>query len=131
VRRLPHLLVVLGVVTAASAGRTPASSSVPQPDEPRAIEVTVRRFAFEPEEIHVREGERVRLLVRSADGLHGFGIKAFGLAHVIPRGTAPVVIELTPDRTGRFEILCTEFCGEGHDRMRGLLVVQASAAEER
>ena len=34
-----------------------------------------------------------------------------------------VELTFTPDRAGRFVFLCDNFCGEGHDRMTGFLVV--------
>ena len=97
----------------------------PQP-EPRVIEVVARRFAFEPPAIEVAVGERVRLVVRSADGVHGVEIKRFRVNREIPRGATPVRIEFTADEAGRFPILCSEYCGEGHDEMSGTLVVSAT-----
>ena len=112
----------------------PASPAAPRPvakaaqaAEPRTIEVVARRFAFEPAEIQVTVGERVRLLVRSADGLHGIEIKKVKVAKEIPRGTKPVTIEFTADEAGRFPILCSEYCGDGHDD-KGTLVVLAKDA---
>ena len=113
----------------------PASPAAPRPvakaaqaAEPRTIEVVARRFAFEPAEIQVTVGERVRLLVRSADGLHGIEIKKVKVAKEIPRGNKPVTIEFTADEAGRYPILCSEFCGDGHDDMKGTLVVLAKDA---
>ena len=88
----------------------PATSGGPraQAVEPRVIEVVARRYAFEPDVIEVIVGERVRLMVRSADGLHGLEIKKFKVS-----------------KDGRFPILCSEYCGDEHDSMRGTLVVLA------
>jgi cytochrome c oxidase subunit 2 len=93
--------------------------------EPRVIEIVAKRFAFEPSRIEVAEGETVRLMVRSADGVHGFGIKKFKVAEEIPRGGRPVMIEFTAAAAGEFEILCSEYCGRGHEQMRARLVVHA------
>ena len=49
-------------------------------------------------------GERVRLLVRTADGLHGIEIKKFKIAKEIPRGNKPVTMEFTADEAGRFPV---------------------------
>jgi cytochrome c oxidase subunit II len=98
------------------------------PADPRTIEITARRFVFEPAEIEVAVGEPVRLVVRSADGVHGLEIKKVKVQKLIPRGGDPVVIDFTPKEIGRFPILCSEFCGDEHDNMRGTLVVVASAA---
>jgi cytochrome c oxidase subunit 2 len=84
-----------------------------------------KRFEFEPSRIEVTEGQTVRILVRSADGLHGFGIKKFKVSEEVPRGGQPVSIEFTATAIGEFEILCSEYCGKGHEGMKGKLVVRA------
>jgi len=99
------------------------------PTEPRIIEVTARRFAFEPSEIEVAVGEPVRLMVRSADGIHGIEIKKVKVQKTIPRGGDPIMINFTAKEAGRFPILCSEYCGDEHDNMRGMLVVVAPDAD--
>jgi cytochrome c oxidase subunit II len=92
-------------------------------DAPREIDIVARRFAFEPARVEVTVGERVRLRVLSADGVHGVEIKKFKVKKEIPRGTTPVVIEFTASEAGEFPILCSEYCGDGHEDMQGQLVV--------
>ena len=94
---------------------------------PRVIEVTAKRYAYEPSTIEVTEGERVRLQVKSADGVHGLQIKKFKVNKLIPRGGEPVTIEFIASAPGTYEILCSEECGDGHDSMQGSLVVKAKA----
>lgn len=112
----------------------PASSSVlarqpaVQAAEPRVIEVIAKRYVFEPAEIQVSVGEAVRLMVRSGDGLHGFEIKEMKVKRELERGAKPVAIDLKPSTAGRFPILCSEYCGEGHEDMKGVLVVVADDA---
>src|SRR5262245_28635705 len=93
--------------------------------EPRTIEVIAKRFAFEPGRIEVAEGERVRLVVKSADGVHGVEIKKFKASKKVPRGGDPVTIEFVASAAGEFPILCSEYCGDGHEDMKGMLVVVA------
>lgn len=106
----------------ALAGPTTAGR---QAAEPRVVDITARRYAFEPSVIDAVAGERLRLVVRSADGPHGVEIKALKVRKEIPRGGDPVVIEFTADIVGRFPILCSTYCGEGHGDMTGMLVVTA------
>jgi cytochrome c oxidase subunit 2 len=110
----------LGATTFAVSARQEAAA-----DSPRVIEVTARRFAFEPARIEVTEGERVRLMVKSADGVHGLEIKKFKVNKPVPRGGKPVAIEFVASAPGTYEILCSEYCGEGHEAMTGTLVVVA------
>lgn len=92
---------------------------------PRTIEVTARRYEFVPAIIEARVGEHLRLRVTSEDRTHGFGIEAFGIDVLVPRGGKTVSVEFAPSRPGIFEILCTEDCGRRHDDMKGTLVVKA------
>jgi cytochrome c oxidase subunit 2 len=76
------------------------------------------------------EGEPERLLVKSADGPHGFEIKPLRIAKEIPRGAEPIAIEFTATAAGRFPILCSVYCGDGHDDMKGALIVTARSASQ-
>jgi cytochrome c oxidase subunit II len=118
-------LVLLFSALVASTAPRPTAHQVPV--EPRVIAVTAQRFEFVPATVDVVEGEHVRLLIRSADRVHGFGIKSYGIDVLVPRGGAPVAVEFVAARPGIFEILCTEDCGRGHDDMKGTLVVRAVA----
>ena len=95
---------------------------------PRTIEVVAKRFAFEPARIEVTEGERVRLVVKSADGVHGVEIKKFKVNKKVPRGGDAVTIEFVASAAGEFPILCSEYCGDGHEDMKGMLIVAAKSA---
>jgi len=108
--------------------RLRVSASAGQAAEPRTIEVVTRRYTFEPAVIEAVEGERLRILVKSGDGPHGFEIKKFKVSKEIPRGSDPVVIEFTATEAGKFPILCSVFCGDGHGDMKGTLIVSAGAA---
>jgi cytochrome c oxidase subunit 2 len=130
--------LLLGVA-AVSPSQDPAAASAPfdstslgmtlslskGQDGPRVIEVVASRFAFEPARIEVTEGEHIRLVVTSADGVHGVGIKKFRVEKAVPRGGTPVTIDFVASAAGEFPLLCSEYCGNGHEDMKGLLVVAA------
>ncbi len=115
----------IGVIGVAMTGIW-NSRPLAQADGPRVVDVTVRRFAFEPAEIDATVGERLQLVVRSADGVHGVEIKRFRIKMEIPRGGDAVTIDFTPTTEGRFPIICSEYCGNGHEDMRGMLVVRSA-----
>ena len=100
-------------------------------EEPQVVNVIARRFEFDPATITVTVGQPVRLMVRSEDGLHGMEIKKLKISKDIPRGGEAVIINFTPNAVGEFPILCSEYCGDGHDGMRGTLVVQAQDSASR
>ena len=98
--------------------------------QPREIKVTARKFEFEPKTITVRKGEYVKLIVTSEDVDHGIAIRELGVDEEI-KAKQTKVIELTPERVGRFQFTCSVFCGDGHPDMVGEIVVtggQASTA---
>jgi cytochrome c oxidase subunit 2 len=99
--------------------------------EARVIEVVAKRFTFEPARVEVTEGERVKLLVKSGDGVHGLEIKKFKVNKKVPRGGEAVAIEFVATAAGEFPILCSEYCGDGHESMKGMLVVAAKSAARR
>ena len=134
-RHLQPVLTALGVVCLLAIPAVPAApvpaawrAAARGADEPRVIDVVAKRFAFEPSEIQVTVGERVRLVLRTADGLHGIELKKFKIAKEIPRGNKPVTVEFTASEAGRFPFFCSEYCGDGHDDMKGMLVVLAKDA---
>jgi cytochrome c oxidase subunit 2 len=131
-RHRPTLLAALAVVCLVAVPVTPAAPratlAAAQAAEPRVIEVVAKRFTWEPAEIQVSVGERVRLVLRTADGLHGIELKKFRIAKEIPRGNKAVTVDFTADEAGRFPFICSEYCGDGHDDMKGVLVVVARDA---
>jgi len=100
---------------------------VPQvADSPRTIDISLSRYAVSPERIEIRLGERVRLNIVSADGPHGFQVKALGLNVRTPARGRTVTVEVRPKEAGTFQINCSEYCGSGHGRMKAWLIVTPS-----
>lgn len=89
----------------------------------KTIDVTASRFQFEPATISVMEGDMVRLRLRSIDRLHAFAIDAFDVKAMIPAGGETVTVDFVADRAGTFAFTCSEYCGTGHSRMKGALIV--------
>ena len=124
---LPETPVVAGV------GKDPATAYAPlagvaasgQDTSVKTFDVVAKRFVFEPATLEVQQGDRVRIVITSADGVHGIGIRKFKVNTLIPRGGTPVTVEFTASEAGTFPIVCSEACGDGHATMRGRLVVVA------
>ena len=87
------------------------------------IKMTAKDFAFVPGEVRVKLGQKVRLIVTSADVLHGIAIPAFNVHADLPVGVATTV-EFTADQKGSFPFFCSVFCGSGHRGMKGMLIVE-------
>ncbi len=74
-------------------------------------------------EIHVRQGEVVRLRLTSADVTHGFYLPDYGIdvGEVSPGGYRTV--SFVADRPGTFTYYCNILCSHRHGAMVGRLVV--------
>lgn len=106
---------------AAVAGRAVAQADAPLDQR---VELVASKFQFSVTEIHARTGRPLTIVLTSTDFTHGFAIPELGVrADAVPGRVTQ--IRLTPSRAGRFVYLCDNFCGEGHDRMTGTLIVSA------
>jgi cytochrome c oxidase subunit 2 len=116
---------VVGMALLLGAAFTAVPQDPTTASAPREIAVVAKRFAFEPAAIEVIEGERIRLRVSSADGIHGIQVRKLRINKLIPRGGQPVTIDFVAPAPGTYEILCSEECGDGHDTMTGTLTIKA------
>ena len=91
-------------------------------EEPRVIKVTAKKFEFSPAEIHLKRGEHVVLELTSLDRKHGFKLPELGIRTEVPAG-GTTRVEVTADKPGRFPFACDVFCGDGHEDMTGILIV--------
>ena len=82
------------------------------------------RYQWTPELVF-QEDVKYRIWISSVDNLHGFslvgGTQDLNL-EISPRHVTGV--NLTPDKAGRYLIVCNEYCGLGHHLMKGFLVVE-------
>jgi cytochrome c oxidase subunit II len=105
---------------AALFGTWMARTAVAQ--QPREIEMVARRFNFMPDEIALKAGEPVILLIRSIDFVHGFSVPDLGLrADLVPGRVTRV--PLLPKKAGMIDFVCDNFCGSEHEEMHGRFVV--------
>jgi heme/copper-type cytochrome/quinol oxidase subunit 2 len=84
------------------------------------VNITITREGFRPDIVHAHRGEILRLRVTTGDDEHCFALDAFRIEKRV-RPSRPVLVELTPDRAGTFEMYC---CLEPRDEApRGRLIV--------
>lgn len=91
-------------------------------DQRKTIAITAQRFYFSPNEITVKKGEEVKLVIRSKDVSHGLLIEDLGVRTEIKKGQTAEIM-FTPDTTGTFEGKCAHFCGSGHGSMKFIVHV--------
>lgn len=76
----------------------------------------------EAADLHLPVGRPVRVLLRSIDVLHDFFVPEFRAKMDMVPGSV-TYFWFTPTRTGTFQVLCAELCGQGHAFMRGTVMV--------
>ena len=106
----------------------------------RVIEVTAKKYEFNPSPIHVKQGTKVQLKITSLDRKHGFKISLYpdgsdakgdpGLVFTsnedcfeIDEG-APAVVQFVARMPGTYSFKCCKHCGLGHKGMKGQLIVE-------
>ena len=89
----------------------------------REFKMTAKKYDFSPNEIRVKQGDRVKLTITALDHTHGIEIKAFHVKQKLTKGT-PTTVEFVASEKGTFEFHCSEFCGFGHRGMKGTLIVE-------
>ena len=96
----------------------------------RSFDVTASRFEFNPATIEVEEGDHVVLRLKSSDTTHGLSIKEYKIKQAIPKTGEVVTVEFDATKAGTFVFGCSEYCGSGHSRMKGKLVVSPKTRKE-
>jgi cytochrome c oxidase subunit 2 len=125
---VPAILVIsIGLVSAVVLSKNANAGS-----DPLEVKVFAQQFAWRFEYPgNVKSAELVMPLHRpvefhmqSPDVIHSLWIPQMGQKQdVVPGVTTRIVI--TPTRTGRFTLICTELCGLGHATMRAPVRVLA------
>lgn len=126
----------LGMPTAEAA----AMDDAEQPMAPmEQIEVLSRQWAWEfryPEqnvtstELHLPTQQRVKLVLKSEDVLHGFYIPAFRLKQdIIPN--QPIDFEFTPIREGKYRLRDSQYSGTYFAAMQADVVVESPEAYQQ
>lgn len=90
----------------------------------QAITVEGGEFYFKPNEIRVKQGEKVTITLTSAGKMpHDFVIDEFNVQSEQINGGQTATVEFTPDKKGTFEF----YCSVGSHRqmgMKGTLIVE-------
>jgi cytochrome c oxidase subunit 2 len=80
--------------------------------------------------LYLPVGRPVELELRSMDVIHSFFVPAFRVKQDLVPGME-TSLWFTPEKPGRYDILCAEYCGERHAYMRSALVVLPADSFDR
>jgi cytochrome c oxidase subunit 2 len=101
------------------------------------INVTAQQFAWSfsyPDAnnlttgtLRVPQGRSILLTFTAKDVIHSFWVPEWSQKQDTVPGLHPT-LHITPTRTGRFPVICTELCGLGHATMRTWAIVMTPSA---
>jgi cytochrome c oxidase subunit 2 len=108
--------IQMALLAASLLGAGISSPVVRAESAPQRIEITAKRFNFEPGEITLKRGQPVVLVLKSLDVPHGIHIRELNVDVKVGKG-GTAEVQFTPDKTGDFVGHCSVFCGSGHGSM--------------
>ncbi len=94
-----------------------------QQPEVQEFTLTASKWKFDPSTIKVKQGTKVKLMIKSVDVDHGFALREYNIDVRLTPGRTETV-EFIADKPGTFEFSCSVFCGSGHSSMQGTLIVE-------
>jgi heme/copper-type cytochrome/quinol oxidase subunit 2 len=92
---------------------------------PGNVYIVAEQFEFIPGTIRLTAGEHYSLVFLSPDVLHGVSLIQEKSLNSVVMPEMSSVMSIEPMRQGEILILCNEYCGEGHDLMKGKIIVEA------
>jgi heme/copper-type cytochrome/quinol oxidase subunit 2 len=104
--------------------------------EPLKIEVFAKQYlwsfgypamgnTFSVSEVHVPVDEPVEFEMHSQDVIHAFWVPEWKIKVETPPAQIATAA-VTPEKTGTFQVICSEQCGILHGAMRAKLVVESA-----
>ena len=133
---IPTLLVTaLGVVSAVVLAKNDALAA-----NTLRVNVTAQQFAWSfqyPDGKNLSSGtlrvpvnRSLELTFTSKDVIHSFWVPEWGQKQDTVPGIHPT-LHITPNKVGRYAVICTELCGLGHAVMRTWAIVMPQAAFDK
>lgn len=89
----------------------------------KEFSMTAKQWSFDPPIITVKQGDRVRIKIKSTDVIHGFALNDFNIKVVLIPNKEETV-DFIADKKGEFTFFCSVICGESHKDMTGKLIVK-------
>ncbi|WP_342463196.1 cytochrome c oxidase subunit II [Ureibacillus sp. FSL K6-8385] len=86
------------------------------------VVLVAQAFAYNPTEIEIPAGSKVRFIATTKDVIHGFEVAGTNINLMLEPGYVSEKIT-TLDKPGTYTIVCNEYCGSGHALMYSTLKV--------
>ena len=133
-------LVIGGTLTLSGDAMRAWPSGGNSEESVQTIEVTAKKYEFNPSPIRVKQGSRVQLKIRATDHAHGFRISEMpeggdakgkpGLVFASAQDCTKIeegkteTVEFVAQTPGTYAFRCCVHCGWRHRGMKGMLIVE-------
>lgn len=87
------------------------------------VVMTLQVFSFNPMDIEVPAGSTVHFILTSKDVVHGFEIAGTNVNAMVMPGHIQKITQKF-DESGKYLVLCNEYCGAGHQVMSTTITVK-------
>ena len=120
------VLGILGLTTGLLTQGTAVSADAAATAQ--VVKITASKYHFTPDRIVLVKGRPATLQLTSADRVHGFMVREFGIDTDIEPGKT-TNITINPEKAGSYATICDHYCGLGHGGMKMTIVVEEAAAK--
>lgn len=110
----------LGVLFQDISGRQEAKEAEAAAGKSQQLKIVASNWQFEAADYTIKSGEPTKVSMSLKEGVHA--IEITGLDIKLDKDNPSK--QVTFDKPGTYEIICTLPCGEGHAKMKSKLVVQ-------
>lgn len=135
-----HFRLSITTLIAATLILTASTVARPADDKLQVIDVTAKKYEFNPSPIRVKQGSHVQLKIVATDHVHGLKIDEFpessdrkgnpGLVFSSSKDCLRIekgqtqTLEFVAQTPGTYELRCCVHCGWSHRSMKGQLIVE-------
>ncbi|MHA0857330.1 cupredoxin domain-containing protein [Paenibacillus sp. CMAA1364] len=106
------------ILTACVQGET-SNSNASSTGKTKEFTIEATSFEFDITVMKVKQGDKVKINLKNKKGYHGIKIEGYN-KEVRPNRS----ISFVAKEKGEFEYKCAAYCGAGHNKMVGKLIVQ-------
>jgi len=114
-------LLLLAVAAASQYGRAQSTATAQTTKE---VQMTAKKYEFSPDTVEVPAGTKIIFKITALDREHGFEIENVKDSCVKIKKGETATVEYLAEKAGTVEFRCCSYCGFGHGKMKGKIVIQ-------
>ncbi|WP_239772630.1 cytochrome c oxidase subunit II [Mammaliicoccus sp. I-M36] len=84
--------------------------------------IVASAFNYQPGQVEISKGSKVKIIATSKDTLHGFSLPGTNVNMMLEPGHISEYTKTFNDK-GEYLIICNEYCGVGHADMKSMIKV--------